>query len=288
MQQGYSLSDREFTSLSEYIRAHFGIHITPAKKFLLEARLNKRLRHLGIGSFHDYCSYLFSPEGMNNEVGPMIDVVTTNKTDFFRERDHFDLLVNQVLPELLENRPSWESRPFLFWSAGCATGEEPYSLAMVLEQFRDHRPDFNFLILATDISSEVLERAKAGIFPTERIPDIPLALRKRFFRKSRDPRKNCVRIAPDLRKRVQFARLNLMEEFPIADQFDCIFCRNVLIYFAPAHQRALLEKFWRQLQGDGVLFMGHSETMTGMDLPFDTFAPSAFRKRERGNPHRAE
>ncbi|HBA55510.1 MAG TPA: chemotaxis protein CheR [Syntrophorhabdus aromaticivorans] len=270
------LSERDFVRLSTFIHSEYGIKIPPFKKTMLETRLQKRLRARGMKSFKDYCEYVFSPNGMENEVVYMIDVVTTNKTDFFREPEHFRFMTERALPELIRG-----DRHLSVWSAGCATGEEPYTLAMVLGEFldREARGGFGFVIYGTDISTRVLETARQGIYGEERVSTVPLELKRKYLLRSKDKTKRLIRIAPELRAKVAFSRLNLMDpDFGFRTRMHIIFCRNVIIYFDRETQENLVRKMCRNLAVNGYLFMGHSETLHGMDVPLVQVAPTVYRK----------
>ncbi|OPY83717.1 MAG: Chemotaxis protein methyltransferase [Syntrophorhabdus sp. PtaU1.Bin153] len=270
------LSERDFVRLSTFIHSEYGIKIPPFKKTMLETRLQKRLRARGIRSFKDYCEYVFSPDGMKDELVYMIDVVTTNKTDFFREPEHFRFMIERVLPELIRGE-----RQLSIWSAGCATGEEPYTIAMVVSQFLDHetRGGFEFVIYGTDISTRVLATAKEGIYDEERVSTVPLELKRKYLLRSKDKTKKLIRIGPELRARMVFSRLNLMDsDFRFPTKMHVIFCRNVIIYFDRETQENLIRKMYRNLAVNGYLFMGHSETLHGMDVPFVQVAPTVYKK----------
>jgi len=273
------ISQRDFNRLSQFIYRECGIKMPPAKITMLEARLQKRLRSLKFTAFGDYIEYLFSPDGIKEELVQMIDVVTTNKTDFFREPDHFEYLLQRVLPEwLLKHGAS--GRKLKIWSAGCSTGEEPYTLAMVLSEFAESRPGFDFRILATDISTRVLEKAQLAVYDEERTAPVPLPLKRKYLLRSRDKSCGQVRIVPELREMVRFSRLNFMEsDFGLREQIDIIFCRNVIIYFDRPTQERLLNKFHAHLAPHGHIFMGHSETLNGLDVPLDMVHPTVYRKR---------
>lgn len=279
IQQNLTMSAKDFDRLSQFIHSECGIKMPSSKKTMLEARLQKRLRNLQMRSFTDYCNYLFSKEGIENELVRMIDLVTTNKTDFFREPAHYDFLVNKILPELIRTSGAGVSKRLSLWSAGCSTGEEPYTLSMVLNEYASQCDGFQFNILATDISTRVLEKARMGIYEDDRIDPIPDALRRRYLLRSKDRSKGLVRIVPELRSRVAFRRLNFMEEdFGMREQFDIIFCRNVIIYFDRPTQEKLLNRFYRYLVPGGFVFMGHSETLNGLDVPLTMVYPTIYRK----------
>ncbi len=272
------LRDREFLRFSGLIYDSVGIKMPPAKKTMLEARLQKRLKILGIPSFEEYADYVFSPEGHAGELVHLIDVVTTNKTDFFREPGHFDYMVKTALPNILEARDATRD-PVKIWSAGCSTGEEPYTLAMVLSEFATGRPDFRVAITASDICTQVLQTAKTAIYPEERTDPIPLNLKKKYLMRSREKTKSLVRISPKLRSLVTFRRINFMDDdLGISEKMDIIFCRNVVIYFDKPTQQTLMRKFHKQLKPGGYLFIGHSETLSGLDVKFKAVASTVYRK----------
>ncbi len=270
------MSDKEFTLLREFIHMQCGIKMPPVQKIMLEARLQKRLRSLGITSFREYLEYLFESPAGKAEVAHMIDSVTTNKTDFFREPTHFSYLAENILPEfmLVEG-----GRAFMVWSAGCSSGEEPYTLAMVLREFQEEHPLFQFSILATDISTKVLEQAWLGIYDQERIAPVPPALKQKYVMHGKDRRRGLVRIVPELRSLVRLERVNLMDDHCVlCEPADVIFCRNVIIYFERAAQERLLRRLCRSLKPDGHLFLGHSETVHGLDLPLVRVVSTVYRK----------
>ncbi len=273
-----SMSSQEFDRLSDFIIEHCGIKMPPAKKIMLESRLQKRLRTLGMASFKEYCEFLFdSPEG-EQELVKMIDAVTTNKTDFFREPVHFQFLLDTALPEFLAESAANGGKKFIVWSAGCSTGEEPYTLGMVLGEFAAQHPDFHYSIMATDISTRVLEKARTGIYDEHLVEDIPHSYKQKYFLRSKDRAKRLVRVVPELRARISFQRVNLMDEhLVVPEKVDAIFCRNVIIYFERATQYELLGRLCRCLKTGGFLFLGHSETVHGFDLPLTRIASTIYR-----------
>lgn len=273
-----AMTEREFARFSEFIYDTCGIKMPPVKKTMLEARLQKRLRKLGLCSFKDYSEYLFSRAGTETELVHLIDVVTTNKTDFFREPAHFDYLVANALPELMVRTGAGLRKPLSIWSAGCSSGEEPYTLAMVLSEFSEQQ-NIAFSILATDICTTVLNKAKLAVYDEERVEPVPLALRRKYLLRGKGDQKGMVRIVPQLRNRITFRRLNFMDgDFGMREPMDIIFCRNVVIYFDKPTQERLLNKFYRQLIPGGYLFMGHSETLSGLDVLFVQMASTVYRK----------
>jgi len=274
------MSDKDFVRLSEFILDSCGIKLPPAKKTMLEGRLRKRLRALGIESFERYCEFLFSLKGSQSEYIHMIDAITTNKTDFFREPDHFDYLSDRILPELVSLYGIGSRKRLNVWSAACSTGEEPYTLAMVLSEFAEKCPAFNFSILATDISTAVLKKAKSGIYEHDRVLPIPMMLRKKYLLKSKEKAKGLVRIAPQLRNSVRFGRLNFLEEkYGIDEPMAIVFCRNALIYFDRPTQEKLVNRLSQHLMPGGYLFVGHSESLHNMDLPLVQTSTTIYRKK---------
>jgi chemotaxis protein methyltransferase CheR len=271
-----TLSMRDFGKLSRFIYDTCGIKMPEVKATMLEARLQKRLRALGMHSFSEYCDFLFSPQGLEQELVQMLDVVTTNKTDFFREPDHFEHLTQRVLPDWLKRH---EGSTLSIWSAGCSSGEEPYTLAMVLSEFALKNPRFDFRILATDISTRVLEKAKTAIYAESQVEPVPHDLKRKYLLRSKDRSSGTVRIVPELREKVRFRRLNFMDEdFGMRDQMDVIFCRNVIIYFDRPTQEKLLQRFHRQMKIGAFIFMGHSETLSGLNVPLVSVYPTVYRR----------
>lgn len=275
-----SMTASDFERLSRFIYSHCGIKMPPVKKTMLESRLQKRLRLLGVRTFREYCDHVFGGNG-GDELVHMIDAVTTNKTDFFREPVHFTFLDEVVFPEYMDCPGELNRPPFAVWSAGCSSGEEPYTLAVVLSEFAERQPGFRFTITATDISTRVLDKARSGIYEESQIGVISPILKQKYFLRSKDRTKSLVRAAPALRSLVAFQRLNLMDEkYPMMrlESMDAIFCRNVIIYFDRATQCTLLGRLCRYLRKGGYLFLGHSETVHGFDLPLARVASTIYRK----------
>lgn len=249
------------------------------KRTMLVGRLSKRLRELRLSSVSEYCDFLFSPEGQEEEMANFINAITTNKTDFFREPSHFSYLTEKALPTLQNLRTFGVRKSMKVWSAGCSTGEEPYTLAMVLAEVQDMQPGFCFDILATDISTKVLKTAVRAIYPMRLIEPVSTYFRKKYLLKGLDKKNPQVRIIPELRKRVRFGRLNFMDEdFGLPENVDIIFCRNVIIYFDKQTQEKLVEKFCRYLNKGGYLFLGHSESLHGHNTPLVQVAPTIYRR----------
>lgn len=274
---GAQLSSKDFSRLSAFIESHCGIRMPPAKQVMLESRLRKRLRLLGLSTFTAYCDFVLGP-GAEAEVGQMIDVVTTNKTDFFREPQHFEYLVKTALPTLMQAQGAGIRREFMTWSAGCSSGEEPYTLSMVLAEVSQRLPGFRYLILATDICTEVLEKARSAVYDEAKIEPVPAEMRKRYLLRSKNRDRALVRVCPELRSLVRFRRLNFLDEdFGLRERMDVIFCRNVFIYFDRETQEAILRRFCRNLVPGGYVFLGHSETINGLQVPLTQVAPTVYR-----------
>jgi len=273
------LTDRDFERFSRLVYEHCGIRLPPHKRSMLEARLRKRLRAHDLHTFEDYAEMVFASKGSTEELVKLIDVVTTNKTDFFREPAHFDYLVNSALPFLVHSFGSGVKHPLRVWSAGCSTGKEPYTLAMVFKEYQARVPEFRFDILGTDICTDVLETAVQGIYSAVKAEPIPQNLKKKYLLKSKDPEVRRVRIVPELRSLVRFRRLNFMDDdFGFREPFDVIFCRNVIIYFDRPTQERLLTKLVDNLASGRYIFLGHSETLLGLNLPLTQMAPSVYRR----------
>jgi chemotaxis protein methyltransferase CheR len=272
-----SLSTKDLNRVAALIYDNAGIKLDIDKKVMLEGRLRRRMTDLKIDNYRNYVQYLFS-DGRHEaeELVLLIDAVSTNKTDFFRESDHFEFLVAKALPELLENR----NREIVIWSAGCSTGEEPYTMAIILTEYARTHPGVQFRVLATDISTGVLGRAKQAVYTTEVVEPVPPELRKKYFMRSKNKETNLMRVVPELREVVEFQRVNLMEDFSFPEKADIIFCRNVIIYFDKQTQEKLFAKFARQLNDDGFIFIGHSESLNHMDVPLVSIAPAVYRKGE--------
>ncbi|MCQ2975689.1 MAG: protein-glutamate O-methyltransferase [Bacteroidales bacterium] len=268
------LSVKDFNRLSEFIYSQYGIKMPEAKHIMLQSRLQKRLRALEIPSFSDYVDFVFSKEG-GEEIVHMMDVVSTNKTDFFRESQHFDFLTENVLPELyLEKKQS----NIKIWSAGCSSGEEPYTLAMVISEFIENKSGLDFSILGSDLSTIVLQKAVSAIYSEDRVDIIPLAQKRKYLLKSKDRTHPTVRIVPELRDKVSFMRLNFMDSsYNVPSHFDVIFCRNVLIYFDRQTQEKVINKLCNHLNPGGYFFLGHSESVTGINVPLKQIKPTVFK-----------
>jgi len=269
------LTDADFKKLSLFIHKFFGIKMPEAKKIMLQSRLQKRLRALGIMSFKSYVEYVFSKKG-SGEIIHMMDVVSTNKTDFYREPTHFDFLKSTVLPEFTR---TGMLNKLKVWSAGCSSGEEAYTISMILSDYTLARPGFDYSIYGTDISTQILKKAIDGIYTADRVDVVPLDQKRKYLLKSKDKVKKLVRIVPALRKKTKFERLNFIDSnYAVNEVFDVIFCRNVLIYFDRETQESVINKLCRNLKKGGYFFLGHSESITGINVPLKHLQPTIFQK----------
>ncbi|MES2197159.1 MAG: CheR family methyltransferase [Pseudomonadota bacterium] len=255
------LSERHFRLIAELVDEQVGIKLPAAKRLMIEGRLQKRVRNLNYSDINEYVEHLFDEKHFETELIHLIDCVTTNKTDFFREPTHFEFMKNVAVPELLR-RKGRGSRPLKVWSAACSTGMEAYTAAMVLDDMSANGANFQFSILGTDISTSVLHLAETGIYTLEMIAPVPPDMVRRYFLSSKDPRREEVRVVPRLRRSTNFMRMNLMDEaYPVDRDVDIIFCRNVLIYFDKATQREVVERLCSHLRPGGYFIVGHSESM---------------------------
>lgn len=271
------MGDKEFELFSKLIYSRLGIKMPPVKKLMLTSRLVKRLKALGFASYTQYYEYLCTDKGKSEEFNKMIDAVTTNKTDFFREPDHFDFLVTRVLPELVESKNFKDKKTINVWSAGCSTGEEAYTITMVMSDFFSDMNKFN--ILATDISSRVLQAGCEAVYAESAIQPIPLNIRQKYLMRGTGDKAGLFRIIPELRQKVAFRQLNLMDsQFNVRPDMDIIFCRNVIIYFDKETQKKLFEKFYKHLVPGGYLFIGSSESLYGVNDDFLSVVPTVYKK----------
>jgi len=276
------LSERDYQRLSEWVQSECGVQLQATKQTMIRARLGRRVRALGLKSLAEYFEYLRTEQGRTIEIQNLIDAVTTHKTDFFREPGHFEYLTTRIVPELGRRLGAGVSRPLAVWSAASSTGEEPYTLAMVLSDYaaRVAPAAFRYSIEATDISRPVLETAVAAVYPESAILPVPAALRRRYLLRSRDPQRPRVRIVPELRAAVKFRQLNLMDsDYGFRERLDVVFCRNVMIYFDRKTQEEILGRVLKNVVPGGYLVMGHSESLTGLDLPVEQVSPTVYRSQ---------
>lgn len=273
------MSDKEFYRLSDIIDRELGIKMPFTKKIMLESRLQKRLRILELRDFTEYIDFLIDSNRNQAEMVEFRNMVTTNKTDFFRENNHFEFLNKNLLPRWYKEG----KKKIKVWSCACSSGEEPYTLAIVLEEFKRLNSEFEYSITATDISTRVLGKAKEGIYTEADVSVIKPELKKRYFLKGTGDKKSLYRIKDFLKERITFGRFNLMSNkySSVPGPSDCIFCRNVLIYFDRDRQEEIISKLLGQMSRDGVLFLGHSESMAGMNLKLKALASSVYTRDNR-------
>ncbi|HPC47957.1 MAG TPA: protein-glutamate O-methyltransferase [Deltaproteobacteria bacterium] len=271
----YTISDREFALFRDLIFRHTGIHMSDRKKNLVVARLSRRLRALGLGSFSDYYRYLTEGPDAAGELINLVNRITTNKTDFFRERHHFDFLRDTVVPQILRDATAGGQRRIRIWSAGCSSGEEPYSIAMTISELLERDRGWDVRILATDLDTEVLSRAHRGVYSSQQVAPVPVPYLSKYFDRVPDG----YELKQAVKGLVVFRKLNLMDEtFPMKRSFDAIFCRNVMIYFTEETKNALVEKLHRHLKEGGYLFIGHSESLMHMKHLFTFVRHTVYRK----------
>jgi len=270
----FEYTDADFNCLRQLASRHTGISLSEQKRDLVYARLARRLRVLGLVRFRDYCALLEDDAG--EELEQFTNAITTNLTSFFREVHHFEFLGHEVVPLLLERYR--KTRRLRIWSAGCSSGEEPYSLAITLCEAIPDIDSYDVRILATDLDSNMLETAVAGIYSEEQIQGIDGHVVQRWFLRGKSTNSGKVRVTQDLRRLVTFRRLNLVDGWPMRGEFDAIFCRNVVIYFDKPTQRMLFDRFADIMHPDSYLFIGHSETLHKITDRFQLIGKTIYRR----------
>lgn len=271
---GNELSDREFDEIRAVIKDLTGISMGDSKRQLVYRRVAGRLKETGIASFKDYVAFL--KKGDPLEVEAFSNAVTTNLTSFFREGHHFDYLAKTIIPEIVARQGN--KKRLRIWSAGCSTGEEPYSIAITLKESLRDIASWDAKILCTDLDSEVLKTCKAGVYAQQRVEKIPEKRLRRWFRKSRTQDGELVKVSPELQQLITFKQLNLMHDWPFKGRFDVIFCRNVVIYFDKPTQRVLMERYANVLEDGGYLILGHSESLFNVSDRFSLLGQTIYRK----------
>lgn len=277
------LSDKHFSAIARVIETRVGIKLPQTKRTMVEGRLRKRVRALQLPGLTAYGIHLFDRGGLDDELVHLIDCVTTNKTDFFREPSHFEYMRDVAVPQLAQ-RQGGRPPQLKIWSAASSTGAEAYTAAMVLQDLVNAGKVARFSILGTDISTEVVREARAAIYPRAFVAPVPMPMQQRYLMRSKDPKEDVVRVAPEIRRKVHFERLNLMDEsYPFDRDVDIILCRNVLIYFDKPTQQAVIARLSAHLRPGGYLMLGHSESMAGSGVEqLHSVAPTIYQAAPAG------
>jgi len=271
---GWKEMDTEvFEEMSRYIYSRCRIKLPPIKRTMLSSRISRRLRATGLKGYRQYFEYIKTLPDNDPEIMLMIDAVTTHKTEFFREEDQFDFLRQEVLPGA-------GTEQFRVWSAGCSSGEEVYTLAMVLEEYHRKKKALIYSVLGTDIATDMLRQGLNAVYSQRSIAPIRQELQREYLLRGTGCKSGLFRIVPELRRKVEFRRFNLTDAgaWDFDKKFDVIFCRNVIIYFDKMTQKALFTRFYRSLRSGGYLFIGCSETLHGVDAGFVPAGISVYRK----------
>ena len=276
MDKEFKLTERDFNTIRKLVYDHTGINLSEGKRDMVYSRLAKRLRQLGLETFGDYCALLENES--SDELGNFMNSVTTNLTSFFREEHHFEYLKNELLPKLMKIRDG--ERTIRIWSAGCSSGEEPYSIAMTVRDVIPASSGWDVRILATDLDTNVLHHASQGIYSEDRLNGVPKEKLKRWFLKGKGDNAGKVRIAKELRDMIIFKQLNLMKAWPIKPGIDVLFCRNVVIYFDKPTQAVLFDRYANILADHGHMFIGHSETLYNVCDRFRLLGKTIYEKIE--------
>jgi chemotaxis protein methyltransferase CheR len=273
------LLPKEFDKFRELIFQKSGISLHDGKRELVRTRLGSRLRELGISSYGEYYD-LVAGDPTGNELVLMLDSISTNLTSFFRENGHFEFIRNQVVPEMIKRHQGSGQKELRIWSAGCSSGEEPYTLAFTLSDALRNLKGWNLKILATDISTQMLQRAASGKYVQEKIKTVPSDMLKRYMDRAGDSANGMYIVKPEIRKLIQSKRFNLMTpQFPFKKKFDFIMCRNVMIYFDKSTQETLVNKYYDTLTPGGYLLIGHSESLTGVSHRYKYIKPTIYKKQ---------
>lgn len=269
----FDFNDQDFARVKSMVHDFAGIDLNESKKSLVYNRLSKRIRVLGKSSFKSYLDYV-AKQG-DDEFVHLINAITTNLTFFFRELHHFEYLANTVIPKLIKNNA--QTKRIRIWSAGCSTGEEPYSLAIVLKETVP--ADWDVRVIATDLDTNVIETGRAGVYKKDRLKGISEERKKRWFLKGSGSMQGWVRTKPELQEMIEFGQVNLMNEWPtIKERLDVIFCRNVVIYFDKPTQSKLFDRFADQLVAGGHLFVGHSESLYKVCDRFELLGKTVYKR----------
>jgi chemotaxis protein methyltransferase CheR len=274
----FTISDQEFDVIRHLVKEKTGISLGLHKRDLVVSRLSRRLRTLGLTSFSQYIDVL-RQAGDGGELVQMINRITTNKTDFYREKHHFDLLAGTVLPKILAAGEASGHRVLRAWSAGCSSGEEPYTIAITLSEFFSAHPNWDVKLLASDLDTTMLEKASSGVYDPSQLEPVPRPLLNKYFDRQGKGESALYRVKQELRQLITFRKFNLMNEaYPLKVAMDFIFCRNVLIYFDTDDKISILTKFHRSLKPGGHIFVGHSESLMMVKDIFAYAGTTVYRK----------
>ncbi|HUU41164.1 MAG TPA: protein-glutamate O-methyltransferase CheR [Desulfatiglandales bacterium] len=271
------LEDSDFKKFSRYVHDMCGINLHGGKKELVKARLGKIFRERDFKSLKDYYTHVINDKS-GYELIRLLDSISTNLTYFFREPRHFEFLSKIAIPEIMNNKAHLRDNTLRFWSAGCSSGEEAYSIAIALNEAIGNTDKWQIKILATDLSTKVLAIAKTGVYEKEKVKNIPYDLRRSYFQKGYNKFSGYFRIKEKVKKNISFQRVNFMEDFHFAEPFDVIFCRNVMIYFDNSTREILIEKIYKHLIKGGHLFIGHAESLTWIKHHLKYIQPSIYKK----------
>ena len=273
----FDFTEADFERIRQFVSEHTGIVLTEKKKDMVYGRLSKRIRQGDFDSFSAFIDAL--EEGDEDEQDFMINAITTNLTAFFRENHHFEFLKNTVIPSLIKKKGY--KKHLRVWSAGCSTGEEPYSIAMILRESLPEFDDWDVKILATDLDANVIAHGKAGIYRQDRIEGLDERRIKRWFKRGSGDNSDMVKVSPELKQMITFKRLNLLHEWPMSGPFDLMFCRNVVIYFDKDTQRILFDRYADILAPEAHLFIGHSESLFKVSSRFDSLGQTIYQKNNQ-------
>ncbi len=271
------LTDVLFHKIAHYVYEHARINLTENKRELVRARLGKVIRQRGFAGYRAYYEYM-AADTTGEAVQEVMNAISTNLTSFFRENQHFEFISRQLLPELIKEKEAGRNQRLRVWSAGCSSGEEPYTLAMVLHSGLGQRRGWDLRILATDIDTEMVAHGERGVYPADRLRTVPPPMLRTYFLRGDGKQQGYYRAKPVLRELIRFRKLNLMGSWPFKGGFDLIFCRNVMIYFDQPTQEFLVNRFYEMLAPRGHLFIGHSEGLTGVRHQFKYVQPTIYQK----------
>ncbi len=274
VREEFEFTDNDFQNIRKLVKKDTGINLSEAKRDMVYARLARRLRDLDINRFSDYLAFIQTDDAAD-ELIQFTNAITTNLTSFFREEHHFDYLAATALPEVIKRNQA--SKKIRIWCCAASTGEEPYSIAMVVKELTPMLRGWDVKILATDLDTNVLDTAKNGIYLENRIQGVSTPRQRRFFLRGSGAHQGKVSVRDELKELITFKKLNLMDKWPLRGPIDIIFCRNVVIYFTKDTQKVLLDRFAGLVAPDAYLFMGHSESLNTVTDRFELIGKTAYR-----------